>query len=79
MDPTVLQILKRTEKMYKLEDNPSSITTAMTPRRVLSKWDLNVASRKSKRETIQTTLDILNDNSNEKILQDIIVFPPRGE
>ena len=65
--------------MYKLEDNPSSITTASMPRRVLSKSDLNVASRKSKRETIQTTLDILNNNSNEKILQDIIVFPPRGE
>ena len=69
LDPAALHILTRAEKLQQLAANPSSITTAM-PRRIMNTWDSNILKTKSKKDTIQTTLNILHE-SNEKLLQDI--------
>ena len=63
------RLLQRAEKLSQLQDEPASIATSI-PRRICGTWDMNMTSKRTKKETIQTTLDILRV-SNDELLQDI--------
>ena len=58
------RLLRRAEKLSQLEDEPASIATSI-PRHICGTWDMNVTSKRTKQETIKTTLDILRDSNDE--------------
>jgi hypothetical protein len=77
VDQAQLRVLMKAEKNRKLSDNPTSLVTAL-PKRNRMGWDLNAENKRSKFETVDRALEIMDypveklrinskDNRNDQV------------